>query len=420
MQQAIGWLACSGRLPLHPIGQGIESSDTLGISMMRLFELDFCGLSARAAIFSGLFLAFLPTHALSAPRSAVHDAKPDAIGIAWDVSGTWRVDGTRQPILAGDAIAPGSLLEPSLAEHGNSITILLPDGQRVLYQCFGARDCARGFRVPELYRAPDAFALRMMERTQAVLANRRSSLAATVPADSPAGRDEVVSILSSGSRIRISGLVSSLSNGRYVYDLDPIRSANPRQVGIPLRKSGPSIAIRVPGPGLYRLRIFDSLKRPRIDDLVAAVRPAEGKKIMVEFQRAESLIEDWNGDYQGWPIDDFQRAYLEALMLNIGPDTDRKKAASARVSLGPDATAEPVFSPRPGVFKGDTPVTLRCASQGAVIHYTFDNSQPFDSSPVYRAPIMVEGTELTIKAYAESPGKKDSAVVTGIFRIANP
>jgi hypothetical protein len=38
-------------------------------------------------------------------------------------------------------------------------------------------------------------------------------------------------------------------------------------------------------------------------------------------------------------------------------------------------------------------------------------------SPVYRAPIMVKETELTIKAYAGGAGKKDSAIVTGIFRI---
>jgi hypothetical protein len=29
----------------------------------------------------------------------------------------------------------------------------------------------------------------------------------------------------------------------------------------------------------------------------------------------------------------------------------------------------------------------------------------------------VKGTELTIKSFASAPGKKDSAVVTGVFRI---
>jgi hypothetical protein len=62
-------------------------------------------------------------------------------------------------------------------------------------------------------------------------------------------------------------------------------------------------------------------------------------------------------------------------------------------------------------------VTLRCETPGAVIHYTFDGSQPSASSPVYSAPISVKGTELTIKAFASVPGGKDSAVVTGIYRI---
>lgn len=78
---------------------------------------------------------------------------------------------------------------------------------------------------------------------------------------------------------------------------------------------------------------------------------------------------------------------------------------------------EPRLFPQPGVFAGDTQVTLRCATPGATIHYTFDGSQPVSSSPVYHAPISVKGTELTIKAFASVPGKRDSAVVTGIYRI---
>jgi len=60
---------------------------------------------------------------------------------------------------------------------------------------------------------------------------------------------------------------------------------------------------------------------------------------------------------------------------------------------------------------------LRCDTPGATMHYTVDGSQPFDNSPIYHAPIMVKGTELTIKAFAVAPGEKESAVVTGIFRI---
>jgi hypothetical protein len=78
---------------------------------------------------------------------------------------------------------------------------------------------------------------------------------------------------------------------------------------------------------------------------------------------------------------------------------------------------EPRFSPEPGVFAGDTEVTLRCDTPGATIHYTFDGSQPGAYSPVYSAPISVKGTALTIKAFASVPGKRDSAVVMGVYRI---
>jgi hypothetical protein len=90
-------------------------------------------------------------------------------------------------------------------------------------------------------------------------------------------------------------------------------------------------------------------------------------------------------------------------------------------SLAPVATeqraGEPRLFPQPGVFTGDLEVTLRCDTPDAVIHYTFDGSQPVASSPVYGAPISVKGTELTIKAFASVPGQRDSAVVTGIYRI---
>jgi hypothetical protein len=96
------------------------------------------------------------------------------------------------------------------------------------------------------------------------------------------------------------------------------------------------------------------------------------------------------------------------------PTTEQPAIAS---TLTDGVAGEPRLSPEPGVFAGDTEVTLHCATPGATIHYTFDGSQPVASSPVYSAPISVKGTELTIKAFASVPGKKDSAVVTGIYRI---
>ena len=257
----------------------------------------------------------------------------------------------------------------------------------------------------------------MMGRIQAALSQQPQLIPAK---HSPAGRDETAAVLGADHRVQLLGLAQVLSNGQYVYDLTPIRSPYPPETGIPFDKSGRIVAIKVPGPGLYSLKIFDLFKTPRIDYLIAAVPPAEKNRIVDAFATSVALLEDWNEDYQGWPIHDFLRAYLESLMLNIRPAAIARRNVQASAGPGSDVTAEPRFSPMPGVFGGDTSVTLRSASPDAVIHYTFDASEPFNSSPVYRAPIIVKGTELTIKAFAASPGKKDSSVVTGIFRIASP
>jgi hypothetical protein len=140
--------------------------------------------------------------------------------------------------------------------------------------------------------------------------------------------------------------------------------------------------------------------------------------VRASFHDAQALFKDWNDDFQGWPIHDFQRAYLEALILGINPQMPRALWTPAKVKAsGPGLVAEPVFTPKPGLLRDDTAVMLRCATPGATIHFTIDNSQPFASSPVYSAPIIVKGTALTIKAFATANGKKQSSVVTGIFRI---
>jgi hypothetical protein len=79
--------------------------------------------------------------------------------------------------------------------------------------------------------------------------------------------------------------------------------------------------------------------------------------------------------------------------------------------------AEPAFSPKPGLFDKELAIALQCKTPGAAIHFTVDGSQPVSSSPVYHAPVIVKTSVLTVKSFASVTGKKDSPVVTGIFRI---
>jgi hypothetical protein len=373
----------------------------------------------RTASSLGLMSCYVPVIVLLfAGGLSALQTQQTSVGIAWQVNGSWSVNHRGKPVSTGDALHPGSLLWPISGSANHSITILLPDGQRILYECFLPEDCARAFRVPSLYRRPDPLATDMLSHIQAVLVKKSPKYGATVHQDAHLPRDEAIAVLDSQNRVSVAGLISALPNGHYTYDLRGVDHTDWHQSRLAIEKSGPSITLALPSSGLFHVTIVDSLNTPRIDLLVNAVRPAQGERLAKLFHDAKALLGDWNDDYQGWPIHEFLRAYLESIVLGVQPSTSGERSHFAEdEGNGPDVTAEPAFSPRPGVFGGDIAVRLRCSTTGSTIHYTVDGSQPFRSSPVYSAPIMVKGTALTIKTFATARDKKDSAVVTGIFRI---
>lgn len=236
-------------------------------------------------------------------------------GVAWQVRGTWQVDGGATPIRVGDAIQPASLLQPTNTADDHSITIFLPDGQHFLYECFTVADCARSFRVPSLIGKPDGFAVEMLSRIRTSLAARnsdfsnrdRNSLGAQ------AARDEAVAVLDARNRVQIAGRLAALPQGRYIYDLRPLNPAYPSQFHLAFEKSARSIDLELPAPGLYDITISDAASTPRIDVFLAAITPEQSPAFQ-SFHIANATMKQWNEDYAGWPIDDFLRAYLESLM----------------------------------------------------------------------------------------------------------
>jgi Chitobiase/beta-hexosaminidase C-terminal domain len=365
-------------------------------------------MTARGALLTALAMVMCGVHAQS--------AKQQQLGLAWDVRGTWQAAGAHTAMSTGSAVVPGSLLLPDPVASEHSITILLPDGQRILYECFTTENCARGFRVPALYRAPDAFATNMLARSRGALAGGNKEAKPARPSGvQQLPKEEAAGVLGAGNTIHIAGLASAMQNGHYKYDLRSLSEPGTIRNGLAFDKTSKSIEVVVPGPGLYDMTITDSLNMPRIDVLVAALSPAQQATVLKPFEEAHARLKDWNEDNQGWPIHDVQRAYLQSLMLGIKPQ-DAPPAPAAKTDR-PGTAAEPRFSPQPGILKGDTEVTLKSDTSGAAIHYTVDNSQPFLSSPVLQAPIRAEKIGITIKAFASAPGMKDSAVVTGIFRF---
>jgi len=76
----------------------------------------------------------------------------------------------------------------------------------------------------------------------------------------------------------------------------------------------------------------------------------------------------------------------------------------------------PVFSPEPGFYQIPQNVTITTPTEGAVIYYTTDGTDPDQYSSIYSGPIRIDRSTV-IKAIAMKEGWKPSDIATGEFNI---
>ena len=81
-------------------------------------------------------------------------------------------------------------------------------------------------------------------------------------------------------------------------------------------------------------------------------------------------------------------------------------------------TAKPALTSSCSFF-GEQEVTISCATDGAVIHYTTDGTEPTKDSGLYSEPFTVAETT-TVKAIAVSEGKDDSEVAEATYTEVEP
>ncbi len=86
---------------------------------------------------------------------------------------------------------------------------------------------------------------------------------------------------------------------------------------------------------------------------------------------------------------------------------------------GKEVVSAPTFSPAAGEVVAGTEVAIACATEGASIYYTLDDSEPTTSSALYSTPIVID-QETTIKALAVKEGMENSAVATATYTIKVP
>ena len=95
----------------------------------------------------------------------------------------------------------------------------------------------------------------------------------------------------------------------------------------------------------------------------------------------------------------------------------RVKAVSVTYTSGggqQETVATPTFSPGNGTYFETQSVSISCATEGATIRYTLDETEPTESSAIYSAPISVN-TTTTIKAKAFKSGYTASTVATATY-----
>ena len=80
--------------------------------------------------------------------------------------------------------------------------------------------------------------------------------------------------------------------------------------------------------------------------------------------------------------------------------------------------ATPAFSVASGAVNSGTEVTISCATEGAKIYYTTDDSEPTASSTEYTAAISVTAA-VTLKAIAVKSGMNGSAVASVSYTISS-
>ena len=246
---------------------------------------------------------------------------PEFSGMVWERHGDWHLNGSSATLRLGEAIPAGGLLTAGAGSGAHSIVILLPDGQRMLCECYDAQRCSQGFRVPPITPRPDPAVWSMFVAVRNVLLLRSATAEVAFP--TAAGRAamaanvELVAAVSPQGEISIAPALRVLPSGQ--YSLAVTRNGQPTAASIPAAiqrlnwTAGQTVAqVRVDAPGLYRIRVSDQTDVPRIEVEVLAIAPDSVATEAARLKQMRETIMQWNHIHGGWDLHAFLRAYLES------------------------------------------------------------------------------------------------------------
>ena len=171
-------------------------------------------------------------------------------GIAWEVQGNWHENRMQSFLRSGDAVAPGSLLTTE-ASNNASIIILLPDGQRLLFDCHDAHSCVQGFRIPALIAKPDTDSISLFDSVRRVMHQTAANMAP--PPSATTAETETV------SAILLKQALTGLPPGQYRMMVEGDGETKLSERSLTWSGSQDEAQLSLPHTGVYSLRIFGSL-----------------------------------------------------------------------------------------------------------------------------------------------------------------
>ena len=104
---------------------------------------------------------------------------------------------------------------------------------------------------------------------------------------------------------------------------------------------------------------------------------------------------------------------LKAIAVKDGMNNSSVASVSYTIK---ETVAIPAFSAASGAVNSGTEVTITCATEGAKIYYTTDETEPTASSTEYTDAISVT-QPMTLKAIAVKDGMNDSAVASASYLV---
>jgi hypothetical protein len=275
-----------------------------------------------AEIFLGVLLVCAPATTVAAGGGA---PGTEFSGMVWEKHGDWHLNGSSAALRLGEAIPPGGLVTAGAQGAAHSIIILLPDGQRMLCECYEAQTCSQGFRVPAITPQPGAGVWDMFVGVRNVLLLRPATAETAFP--TPAGRAamagnvEMVAAVSPQGEISITPALRVLPIGQYSLSItrDGQQAADAtRPVVQPLDwRPGQPVQVRVGGSGLYRIRVSDQAYVPRIEIELLATYPSSLPAEAAGLKQTRATILEWSHTHQGWSLHPFLRVYLESRAIAL-------------------------------------------------------------------------------------------------------